>query len=172
MRQLRLTSAGRPHALSFAALNPETVRQRSPDRFWTSVLLLGLAFGSFWQLLPTAVAQPKGLQATVAEKGFSTITSAQLATMLQNKDFLFVNVHIPYEGEIKDTDALIAFDKIAENLDRLPQDKGAKIVLYCRSGRMSEIAAGQLVRLGYTHISHLRGGMIDWKANGYEIAER
>ena len=104
--------------------------------------------------------------------GFTTITSAQLDTMLQNKDFLFVNVHIPYEGEIKGTDALIVFDKIAENLDKLPQDRSAKIVLYCRSGRMSEIAALELVRLGYTDVSHLRGGMIDWKANGYDIINR
>jgi rhodanese-related sulfurtransferase len=104
--------------------------------------------------------------------GFGTLNSGQLAAMLQNKNFTFVNVHIPYEGEIRGTDAHIAFDEITENLDKLPKDKRATIVLYCRSGRMSEIAAGELTRLGYTQVSHLSGGMIDWKSSGYEIVEK
>jgi rhodanese-related sulfurtransferase len=107
-----------------------------------------------------------------ADANFTTLTSTQLAAMLQKKDFFFVNVHTPYEGEIKSTDAFIVFDKIAANLDKLPADKNAKIVLYCRSGRMSEIAARELASLGYTQVSHLSGGMIDWKKNGYEIVEK
>ena len=34
---------------------------------------------------------------------------------------------------------------------------------------MSAIAARELSRIGYTQVSHLSGGMIDWKKNGYEI---
>src|SRR3989344_5402693 len=99
----------------------------------------------------------------------TTLTSAQLAVMLSRKDFFFVNVHVPYQGEINDTDAFIPYDKIADNLDALPKDKNTKIVLYCQSGRMSEIAAQELVRLGYKRVSHLTGGMIDWERSGYEI---
>jgi len=106
---------------------------------------------------------------TTMVKNFTTLTSVQLVEMLKQKDFFFVNVHIPYEGEIKNTDAFISYDKIANNLDKLPKDKTAKIVLYCRSGRMSEIAAQELVRLGYTQVSHLSGGMIDWKNNGMQL---
>jgi rhodanese-related sulfurtransferase len=97
------------------------------------------------------------------------LTGLQLAAMLAQKSFFLVNVHIPYEGEIKDTDAFIAYDSIADNLDKLPQDKNAKIVVYCRSGRMSAIAARELVRLGFTQVSDLAGGMIDWKKSGYKI---
>jgi rhodanese-related sulfurtransferase len=92
--------------------------------------------------------------------------------MLEKKDFFFVNVHTPYEGEIKNTDAFIVFDKIADNLDKLPKNRTAKIVLYCRSGRMSEIAARELTQIGFSHVSHLSGGMIDWKKSGYEIIEK
>ena len=103
---------------------------------------------------------------------FTTLTSAQLATMLLKKDFFFVNVHIPYEGEIKNTDTFIPYDKIADNLYKLPTDKNAKIVLYCKSGRMSEIAAKELAQFGYTQVSHLSGGMMDWEKSGYEIVKK
>lgn len=101
-----------------------------------------------------------------------SLTSGELASMLKNKDFFFVNVHIPYEGEIKDTDAFIPYNEIANNLDKLPKDKNAKIVLYCRSGRMSGIAGETLANLGYTNVSHLAGGMIDWEKNGYEVIKK
>jgi len=103
---------------------------------------------------------------------FTTLTSTQLAVMLRNKDFYFVNVHVPYEGEINKTDAFVAFDRIAQNLDRLPKDKSDKIVLYCQSGRMSGIAARELARLGYSNVSHLAGGMIDWNKRGYQLLSR
>ena len=46
-----------------------------------------------------------------AEPGFATtFTSDQLAEKLARKDFFFVNVRIPYEGEIEQTDAFIQFD--------------------------------------------------------------
>jgi rhodanese-related sulfurtransferase len=110
-------------------------------------------------------------EAGEAKPGFSTITSDQLASKLAHKDFFFVNVHIPYEGEIEQTDAFIQFDKFAENLDRLPKDRNAEIVLYCRSGRMSEIAANNLAGRGFTQVSHLAGGMIDWQQSGHEILQ-
>lgn len=97
------------------------------------------------------------------------LTGLQLAAMLAEKNFFLVNVHIPYEGEIKGTDAFIAYDSIADNLDKLPQDKNAKIIVYCRSGGMSAIAARELVRLGFTQVSDLAGGMIDWEKSGYKI---
>ena len=75
-------------------------------------------------------------------------------------------MHIPYQGEIPLTDAFIPFDETEASLDKYPADKSAKIVLYCRSGRMSEIAARELVRQGFTHVFNLAGGMIEWESAG------
>jgi len=112
-----------------------------------------------------------GETVTVAGGSYQNVTPAELNTMLKNKDFVFVNVHIPFAGNIPDTDLSIPYDQVEQNLSQLPTDKNAKIVLYCRSGRMSQIAADELVSLGYTNIWNLEGGMVDWEQAGYEIQQ-
>ena len=108
-----------------------------------------------------------------ADGSYQNIISDDLHTMLRNKGFVLINVHIPFAGDIPDTDLSIAFDQIASpnNLSLLPSDKNAKVVLYCRSGRMSEIAAEKLVALGYTNIWNLEKGMVGWQEAGYTLEE-
>ena len=100
---------------------------------------------------------------------YTDVSVAELQTMLANKDFTFVNVHIPFEGNTAQTDLSIPYDQIDQNLDKLPSDKNAKIVLYCRSGHMSAIAAQTLISLGYTNIWNLSGGMVAWEQTGLKI---
>ena len=112
-----------------------------------------------------------GETVTAAGGAYQNVTPDELNTMLKNKDFVFVNVHIPFAGNIAGTDLSIPYDQITapEQFSQLPADKNAKIVLYCRSGRMSAIAAEELVSLGYTNIWNLEGGMVDWEQAGFEI---
>ena len=104
---------------------------------------------------------------------YHNVNAQELNAMLDNKDFLFINVHIPFEGNIADTDLSIPYDQITElaNLAQLPVDKNAKIVLFCRSGRMSAIAAEELMKLGYTNVWNLKGGMLEWQHAGFEIQD-
>ena len=115
-----------------------------------------------------------GEEVTVSGGAYNNVHAQELNTMLDNKDFVFINVHIPFEGNISDTDLSIAYDQITDpaNLAQLPVDKNARIILYCRSGRMSAIAAEELVKLGYTNVWNLQGGMLDWERAGFEIQEK
>jgi rhodanese-related sulfurtransferase len=105
--------------------------------------------------------------------GYADITAQQLSEILadENREITLVNVHIPYEGEIPQTDLFIPFDEITDHLDELP-DKDAPIVLYCRTGPMSTTAAEALVPLGYSNLMELDGGMRAWERAGYELLNR
>ncbi len=143
--------------------------ERKPWRRMSVVLLIGL-------LLAACASAPAPSPNTASNftknaDGYVDITVDQLAEMLKHKDFAFVNVHVPYEGEIEQTNALVPFDQIADHLDQLPA-KDARIVLYCRSGNMSTQAAKTLVGLGYTNILELDGGFNAWKAAGREVLNK
>lgn len=107
----------------------------------------------------------KGSAATPAQTpvAFARLDPAAFAERMQNKDAMVINVHVPYEGEIDQTDAFIPYDRIVGD-PRLPKDKNSEILLYCRSGRMSEQAAAALIQAGYTNVADLKGGMNGWEA--------
>lgn len=60
---------------------------------------------------------------------------------------------------------LIPHDEILQKAESVLPDKNQLILVYCRSGRRSKLAAEDLQKLGYTNIKEF-GGIIDWP---YEV---
>lgn len=60
---------------------------------------------------------------------------------------------------------LLPYTEIDQKAESVLPDKDMLILVYCRSGRRSKIAAESLSALGYSNVKEF-GGIIDWK---YEI---
>ena len=84
-------------------------------------------------------------------------------------DIIILDVREQYEydeGHIPNA-ILIPYTEIEGKAESMLPDKNKEILVYCRSGRRSKIAAESLVKLGYTNVKEF-GGIIDWP---YEIEE-
>lgn len=68
------------------------------------------------------------------------------------------------EGHIKGA-IVIPYTEIEQKAEEMLPDKEQLILVYCRSGRRSKIAAQSLANMGYTNVKEF-GGIIDWQ---YEI---
>lgn len=70
------------------------------------------------------------------------------------------------EGHIEGA-ILIPEYEIEQKAEQEIPDKDTLILVYCRSGRRSKIAAEALINLGYTNVKEF-GGIIDWQ---YDIVK-
>ncbi len=142
-------------------------------RFLFIVLASGLLAACGAQPIAPMATPSSGVPVSVEGGPYTNTTPAQLAEMLTSKDFIFINTHIPYEGEIAQTDQFIPFEENGpQRVSEYPADINAKIVLYCRSGRMSTIVARELAKAGYTNVWNLDGGMIAWEKAGFELIKK
>ncbi|CAB1059491.1 hypothetical protein D1BOALGB6SA_4253 [Olavius sp. associated proteobacterium Delta 1] len=105
-------------------------------------------------------------------RDYQNISMDRFVEMMEQKDFVLIDVHIPYAGEIPETDLLIPFNDIKQHKNELPDDKNTKIVVYCISGPMGYVAAEKLVSMGYRQVIHFQGGMVAWKNSGKRLVNR
>ena len=130
-------------------------------RFYNMLLLVTLTFG-FAQSGETVVSTEAGTYLDLTPEAFQARLEGQ-------GNYLLINTHVPYEGELPGTELFLPFDQVEQLKDLLPRDKTTEILVYCRSGRMSTLSAETLVKLGYTNVKNLAGGMIAWEAAGYTL---
>ena len=107
----------------------------------------------------------------VVAAAYEDISVETLAGMMNERrdSFLLVNTIDFHLANIPTTDHQIPFDQLENNLDILPPDKDAEIVLYCRSGNKSALAAEVLINQGYTNVKNLVGGILNWHESGLPL---
>ncbi|MCM3721014.1 rhodanese-like domain-containing protein [Solibacillus isronensis] len=108
----------------------------------TILLIAVIAAFLFWRIKPA--------------KGVHTMTTAQLKTVLNDKDKVFVDVRTPAEYKARNVKQFKNIP-LGSDFSKLPKDK--EIVVICQSGMRSKQACNQLKKLGYERVTNVRGGM-------------
>lgn len=95
---------------------------------------------------------------------YREITAAELLSRVEEgKDLLLVDVREDYEyndGHIPGA-ILLPLGELMENSELLDRDK--EIILICRSGRRSGLAAQFLGEEGFRNVYNMVGGMLEWQ---------
>ena len=130
----------------------------------TMFLLAGLVVFSACQKQETI-----GINAEMNGVPYHVVSVAELQTMLENKDFFMVNVHIPWQGDIPQTDLRLSYEEIEQNLDQLPEDRESKLLVYCLTSGMAKKAIATLLAEGYTNLWMLDGGTTAWEEAGLSL---
>jgi rhodanese-related sulfurtransferase len=110
-----------------------------------------------------------GERIAVPGGSYTRLSPTELKSMMRREDVVLVNTHIPFEGNIPGTDLSIPYNEIGGKAQHRLPDKEARIAVYCRSGTMSAEAARTLVRLGYTDVWDLGGGMRAWEKASFPL---
>jgi rhodanese-related sulfurtransferase len=106
---------------------------------------------------------------TALPDGFYSVSAANLNTELADtaKKLVLVDVRtadeLKTDGAIKDSLNLPIVDLFTQ-LDKLPKDKTAAIVVLCKSGHRGALAEMALRMNGWTNVRNLGGGLSAWVA--------
>lgn len=98
-----------------------------------------------------------------AEKVFEAISS--------KKDFVLLDVRTPQEllrGKISGS-INVPVDEIGEKVESIAPDKNKTTYVYCLSGSRSEVAVGQMIKMGYKNVFSMTSGMLAWRAKKYPL---
>jgi len=95
------------------------------------------------------------------------------APSLREKGFVLVDVRTIEEhdrGAIPGIDLNIDYREIGKRHRELGAGLEDHIVVYCQSGKRSNIAADTLSDLGYQNVYNIRGSMNAWLQAGYPVS--
>lgn len=109
------------------------------------------------------------VQKDVVSEGVQLVSPTEFSELVKKGDGFLVDVHTPEQTHIPGTDAFIPYTEIEQNINKLPVDKSTPILIYCRSGSMSKTASQEIVKLGYTNVYDLDGGVNAYKEQNNEV---
>jgi len=105
-------------------------------------------------------------------EGWAVVQPKALAEQMQAAPAMLIDLREPSEvekGYIASA-VHIPLRTLADNLNALPVDKAAPIVLYCGSGHRSAMGLLTLRAFGYTNVKSIAGGTSNWTKEGLPLA--
>ncbi|MFP7159388.1 rhodanese-like domain-containing protein [Priestia aryabhattai] len=99
------------------------------------------------------------VQRFVPTKGIKQITTLELKSELKKKDKQFIDVRTPHEYRSKHIKGFrnISLSELSQQANQLSKEK--EVLVICQSGMRSTKASKILKKLGFKHITNIKGGM-------------
>ena len=133
-------------------------------------LIAGLALATAMTLTLVACSQPMSSDTSSSsatsstETGYTVIKPSEAKSMIDAGNVMVVDVRTQseYEDAHIEGAVLVPLDTICDSDIAALPDKDATLIVYCRTGVRSAQASAALVKLGYTHVYDMDGGITSW----------
>lgn len=96
------------------------------------------------------------------------LTPQEVAQGLQDGRFILVDVREPNETAVERFPEAVLVPLSSFDPAAVPDPADREVVFACRSGRRSVTASLAAQEQGFPYGSHLAGGILAWKAAGFE----
>ena len=105
----------------------------------------------------------------LAKIEYIKITPYEAKLIIESEPHILLDVRTEQEFDDQHIEGaiLIPYDELGGRAKSELPNKDDVILIYCRSGRRSEIAARELIEFGYTNVFDF-GGILDWEFGVYE----
>lgn len=146
---------------------------RSTKRWIITICTIGLLFG-FATAGPAEVPAESTRDALCGNQRVGVLvdlTASQGKDLIQACEPLVLDVRTPSEyrsGHIAGA-KLIPLQELEKRVAELQSHRQKPILIYCRSGNRSRLAASILKYFGFVHLHHLNRGILQWNRFGYPV---
>jgi rhodanese-related sulfurtransferase len=107
------------------------------------------------------------------QEKYAEVSAADAADIIATRSPLILDVRTPGEykrARLKNS-VLIPVQVLQQNLDKLSAYKDREILVYCATGNRSTVASKILIDNGFSRITNLRRGIVDWYKQKYPIVQ-
>lgn len=104
------------------------------------------------------------------EAQYTELSAAEAKAFIEKNKPLILDVRTPteYYSDYIPGATLIPLQQLADRYSEIESYKDKEILIYCRSGNRSTVAADILIRNGFKKVYNLRDGIIGWIGSGFE----
>jgi phage shock protein E len=129
---------------------------------YASLLLSALLILASCAPAPDTVTEEN--EQAVVQAEYIKISAAEAKALIDSEEVIILDVRTREEFEESRIEGalLIPDYEIKELAEELLPDKEATILVYCRTGRRSELASRALIEMGYQYVYDF-GGIVDWE---------
>jgi len=141
-------------------------------KIYTAALMLSLLITA--AELSAEIIKKQHVKSAVHQSAFTDLSAEQGMELIKRENPMVIDVRTKAEfiqGHIKGA-ILLPLQSLESHVDLIKRKNPSKIMLYCRSGRRSKIAAKILFDKGIKNIYNLKHGIIEWKLKGYRLTDK